>query len=54
MDDEDRTHFDSGLVVGGGAFPSRIDIDVSIHGRYCFNTIIDLHASPLNEVAKLL
>lgn len=38
--------FDSGLVVGGGSFPS-IDVGLSMHGRVCFDTAIDLHARPL-------
>jgi hypothetical protein len=39
-------HFDSGLVAGGGDFP-RIAITVSIHGQYCFDTVIGLDASPV-------
>jgi hypothetical protein len=37
------THFDSGLVIGGGAFPL-IDIEVSVNGFYCFDQVIHLIA----------
>ncbi len=40
-------HFDSGLVPGGADFP-RIAITVSIHGQYCFDTLIGLDASPVS------
>jgi hypothetical protein len=43
--DEDLTHFDSGLVVGGGEFP-RIDSQISIQELFCFDTVIDVHARP--------
>jgi hypothetical protein len=43
--DEGPTHFDSGLVAGGGEFP-RIDVSTSVNGQYCFDTVIDLHARP--------
>ncbi len=39
-------HFDSGLVVGGGDFP-HIDITLSIHGQYCFDTVLHIDASPI-------
>lgn len=42
---EPATYFDSGLVSGGSDFPS-IDIGVSVSGAVCFNTWINLHASP--------
>lgn len=48
--DDPIEHFDSGLVAGGGEFP-RIHIDISIHGRYCFDTAIDVHARPLMRMA---
>jgi hypothetical protein len=43
--DGDLTHFDSGLVAGGGEFP-RIDVAASVNGFYCFDKVIDLHAVP--------
>jgi len=43
--EEGPTHFDSGLVDGGGEFP-RIDISASVHGLHCFDTLLDLHAFP--------
>jgi hypothetical protein len=42
---EPATYFDSGLVSGGSDFPS-IDIGVSLNGAVCFNTWVNLHASP--------
>ena len=39
------THFDSGLVIGGGEFPL-IDIEVSVNGFYCFDQVIHLIAEP--------
>lgn len=42
--------FDSGLVVGGSQFP-RIDLSVSIHGEFCFDTVIDVHAEPVVKLA---
>jgi hypothetical protein len=44
--DDPVQHFDSGLVAGGGDFP-KIAITVSIHGQYCFDTVIGLDASPV-------
>jgi len=38
-------HFDSGLVVGGGLFPD-LDVRVSMNGQVCFDTVIDILASP--------
>lgn len=38
-------HFDSGLVVGGGAFPE-IHLSISIHGMVCYDTVIQVHARP--------
>ena len=43
--EEGPTHFDSGLVDGGGEFP-RIDISASVHDLHCFDTLLDLHALP--------
>jgi len=39
-------HFDSGLVVGGGEFPE-IDVRISVNQQICFDTVIDVLASPL-------
>lgn len=44
--DDPVQHFDSGMVAGGGDFP-RIAITISIHGQYCFDTVIGLDASPV-------
>ena len=43
--DRDLTHFESGLVAGGGNFPA-IDILLSVNGGYCYDQVIDLHAKP--------
>ena len=43
---EERTHYDSGLVVGGSEFP-RIDAVVSIHGIECFDTLLHVIAEPV-------
>ncbi len=50
--DEDLTHFDSGLVPGGGTFP-RIDSTISVNGVYCFDTVIDVHARPKRRLSRL-
>jgi hypothetical protein len=39
-------HFDSGRVFGEARFPA-INIGISIHGRYCFDTVIEVNASPV-------
>jgi hypothetical protein len=39
------THFDSGLVIGGGEFPL-IDIELSVNGFYCFDQVIHLMTEP--------
>jgi hypothetical protein len=36
--------FDSGLVLGGGLFPARIDADLSVNGFYCYDTALLIHA----------
>ena len=46
--DGEPTHFDSGLVAGGGEFP-RIDVAASVNGFYCFDRVIDLHAVPAEQ-----
>jgi len=43
-------HYDSGLVSGPSDFP-RIDITLSIHGGYCFDTVIDLRSRPAMQIA---
>src|SRR5262245_20802427 len=44
--DAPAQHFDSGWVVGGGLFPN-LDVRVSVHGQVCYDTVIDILASPL-------
>lgn len=44
-------HFDSGPVPSWGGFP-RIDIEVSIHGRVCLDTVIDVHALPTDGMTS--
>jgi hypothetical protein len=41
-------HFDSGVVAGGGGFPV-IDVQVSVSGAICFNTVIHVVAQPLAQ-----
>jgi hypothetical protein len=41
-------HFDSGLVAGGGQFPD-VDVTVSVNGQFCYDTVIDVFASPLSS-----
>ena len=43
--DQPVQHFDSGLVVGGGGFPE-LDVRVSVNGQFCYDTVIDVIASP--------
>jgi thrombospondin type 3 repeat protein len=43
--DQASTKFDSGLVPGGGDFPL-INIDVSMNGQICFDTVIQIRAEP--------
>src|SRR5262249_19980613 len=49
VNDEGQAHFDSGLVPGGGDFPL-ISSLISIAGMRCFDTVIDLHAQPVDGV----
>jgi hypothetical protein len=42
-------HFDSGLVVPTVPLPL-IDLTVSIHGVYCFDTVITLHSRPVPKL----
>ena len=46
--DDPAQHFDSGWVVGGGEFPD-LDVRVSINGQFCYDTVIDILASPLPQ-----
>ncbi|HYV20801.1 MAG TPA: hypothetical protein VFC25_17425 [Verrucomicrobiae bacterium] len=39
-------HFDSGLVVGGGAFPA-IDLTVSMNNLVCHDTVFHVSAAPV-------
>ena len=43
--DQASEKFDSGLQVGGGDFPL-IDIDVSMNGQVCLDTVIQVRAEP--------
>ena len=47
---EPTQRFDSGLVAGGNKFPN-IDIVLSVHGVYCFDSVITLHARPLLTIS---
>lgn len=40
-------HFDSGLVAGGGEFPKKLDVRISVNGEFCFDTVIDIVAAPI-------
>jgi hypothetical protein len=44
--DEPVQHFDSGLVPGGSDFP-KLDIEISLHGGYCYDRVIDVVASSI-------
>jgi len=44
--DEATQHFDSGLVAGPAPFPV-IAVAVSIHGKFCFDTVFRVKASPV-------
>jgi len=45
VDDEPLTHYDSGLVPVGAAFP-RIDTNISIDNLVCYDTLIHVDAAP--------
>ncbi len=47
VDSRPLEHFDSGLVNGGGEFPDITGLTVSINGQYCYDTAIEVHASPV-------
>ncbi len=42
-------HFDSGLVAPQVPFP-RLDLTISIHGVYCFDTVIEVRAHPIPKL----
>ena len=42
--DEPPAPFDSGLVVGGGGFPTEIDVEISKNGKVCFDTVMHVVA----------
>jgi hypothetical protein len=44
-------HFDSGLVAGGGDFPDALAVDVSIHGQFCFDTLLRIRAKLVDPVS---
>jgi hypothetical protein len=48
----DLIHFDSGIVPTPVMLPN-IDITMSINGMVCFDTVIDLQASPVTPAASL-
>ncbi len=41
------THFDSGLVNGGGNFPDITGLTISMNDLYCYDIAIDVEASPV-------
>jgi len=43
-------HFDSGLVLGGAEFPE-IHLPISIHGVFCYDVVIQVHARPALHLA---
>lgn len=45
VNDEPVERYDSGFVPGGSNFPV-FDIVISIHGMYCYDTVIDVRAAP--------
>ncbi len=46
---EESQHFDSRMVVGGSAFPTRIDATISVSGMVCFDSVIHVVAERLNS-----
>jgi hypothetical protein len=42
---EPPEHYDSGTIPGGSEFPA-IVIEISVHGQYCFDTVMRIHAKP--------
>jgi hypothetical protein len=47
IDGRPQQHFDSGLVMGGSAFP-QIDITVSMNNLICHDTVFHVSAAPMN------
>lgn len=43
-------HFDSGVVAPRVPFPF-LDLTISIHGVYCFDTVIEVRARPFPKIA---
>jgi hypothetical protein len=43
-------HFDSGVVTPRVPFP-RLDLTISIHGVYCYDTVIVVRAQPIPKLA---
>src|SRR5882672_6878222 len=48
--DDPVQHFDSGVVAPRVSFPI-LDLTISIHGVYCFDTVIQVRARPFPEIA---
>jgi len=48
--DDAVQHFDSGVVVSPVPFP-RLDLTISIHGVFCFDTVIEVRAQPSPRLA---
>jgi len=44
-------HFDSGLVPAGTAVPGAIRVAVSMHGMFCYDTVIVVDAAPAPPAA---
>lgn len=45
VDGQPVEHFDSGLIVGGSESPE-IVITISVHGAFCLDTVMEVHAKP--------
>jgi hypothetical protein len=50
LDGGPRQRFESGLVSGGGDFPS-INIDIAAHGFACYDTVLAIRATPDTPVS---
>jgi hypothetical protein len=48
--DDPVQHFDSGVVAPPVPFPL-LDLTISIHGAYCFDTVIQVRARPFPSLA---
>jgi hypothetical protein len=51
VDGEPQTHYDSGLVPVGAAFP-RIDTSISINNLVCYDTLIHVDAWPRRHLRR--